>query len=86
MPTGREDVLRAVDVVELVDEGGEHPLPGLALFAEEAVGLHEVGVARGGSGELGEAPARDPPVGDHRHVPAHAVARLHHLRAGWERW
>ena len=41
-----------------------------------------MGIARGRAGEFGEAATRNAPVGDHRHVPTHALARLHHLRAG----
>ena len=52
------------------------------LLAEEAVGLHEVRFAGGRPGELREAAAGNAPVRDHRHLPAHALARLHHLRAG----
>ena len=76
----REDVLRPLDLRELLHERGQHPLAGGALPAEEAVGLDEVRLARRRSGELGETSARDAPVRDHRCRPAHALAGLHHLR------
>ena len=39
-------------------------------------------LARGRPGQFGKAAARNAPVRHHRHFPAQALARLHHLRAG----
>ena len=39
-------------------------------------------IAGGRTGELREAPAGNAPMRHHRRRPAHALARLHHLRAG----
>ncbi len=79
---GREDVRRAFDLRKLLLQFSNDLLAGRALVAEEAVGLHELRVARGGTREFGEASARNAPVGNDRNLPAHAVARLHDLRAG----
>src|SRR5665647_3009577 len=51
-----------------------------AGVAGEAEGLDEVDLLRARTGEFGEAPAGRAPMRDHRHVPTHAIQRLHHLR------
>src|SRR4029453_1607992 len=73
----RDHVLRSLDAV-LLRERLEHRLPALALLAEEGVGLQEHHPVGELAGELGEAAARDAPVGDHGDLPADLGARLHH--------
>ena len=79
-PDRRRDVADAFDIRVLGHHRLDDPLAHRPLFAEEAVGLHEMHVLAVGTGQLGEAPARGPPVRDHRHFPAHPVQRLDHLR------
>src|SRR5712691_13068626 len=77
---GRQDVLRALDAV-LRLQRRDHAIADLALLAEERVRLHEDDRLRELAGQLGEAPAADPPVGDGGDVPADLGAALHHLGA-----
>eukprot|EP01022_Parablepharisma_sp_SALTPOND_P030357 TRINITY_DN760_c2_g2_i2.p2 TRINITY_DN760_c2_g2~~TRINITY_DN760_c2_g2_i2.p2 ORF type:complete len:1280 (+),score=504.50 TRINITY_DN760_c2_g2_i2:6407-10246(+) len=79
---GRRDVVRSLDGGILGLEFSHHLLAHWRELAEEAEGLDEVDVLRVRSGQLGEAATGRAPVRDHRHLPAHAVERLDHLRRG----
>ena len=79
---GRCDVGGGFHVGVLGHHGLDHAFAHRALLAEEAVGLHEVHLFGGRAGEFGEAATGGAPVRDHRHLPAHALQRLDHLRRG----
>src|SRR2546430_846923 len=76
----RQDVLGALDAV-LGLQRRDHAIAHVALLAEERIGLHEDDRFRELTGQIGEAPATDPPVRDGGHVPADLGPALHHLRA-----
>src|ERR1700691_5156237 len=78
----REHVFRPLDLRIFLLQRREDPLTDGTLLAEEAVGLHERRFACGRPRKFRKTAAGNAPVRDHRHGPAQALARLHHLCAG----
>src|ERR1043166_3782874 len=77
----RNDIRRALDLGIFRHQRLHDALAGRRLLAEEAVGLQEHHVFSRAACQLVEAAAGDAPVRDHRHFPADALQRLHHLCA-----